>query len=107
MSYPGERRKVVLFVGGPWDGRREEVDATLPVWFVQEVPEVTLAEAFADDTPVLVNIFTNPESLAMPPHIEFEQLKGYMTSMGKMILGGRMNEVINTIRSNYKHLKEV
>ena len=33
-------REIVLFLGGPWDGRREEVDTTLPVWFVAEMPEI-------------------------------------------------------------------
>lgn len=43
MKYKGERREVVLFIGGPWDGRREEVDAAMPVHLVEEVPEITVA----------------------------------------------------------------
>jgi pyruvate dehydrogenase (quinone) len=66
-----------------------------------------LTEAFQHDGPVLVNVFTDPEALAMPPKIEFEQMKGYAVTMGKMILGGKMDEVLATVKSNYKHLKEM
>ena len=67
----------------------------------------TLQQAFAHDGPVLVNIMTNPEALAMPPKIEWEQMKGYALSMSKMILGGRMDEALAMIKSNYKHLGEL
>lgn len=66
-----------------------------------------LEEAFKTDGPVLLNIFTNPESLAMPPKLEFKQIKGYAVSMGKMILSGNMEEVWEMIKSNYKHINEV
>jgi pyruvate dehydrogenase (quinone) len=55
----------------------------------------------------LLNIMTNPASLAMPPTIEWEQLKGYALSMSKLILGGRMDEVLDTVKANYKHLVEL
>jgi len=69
--------------------------------------ENAIAEAFATKGPVLVNVMTNPESLAMPPKIEWKQMAGYATSMTKLILGGKMEEVLDTVKSNYKHLKEV
>lgn len=69
--------------------------------------KLSIAEAFKTDGPVLLNIMTNPDSLAMPPKVEWEQVKGYAITMGKMILGGRMDEVINTIKANYKHIAEV
>jgi pyruvate dehydrogenase (quinone) len=64
-------------------------------------------QAIKEDGPVLLNIMTNPNALAMPPKIEWEQAKGYGITMSKLILGGRMDEVMDTIRSNYKHLLEV
>jgi pyruvate dehydrogenase (quinone) len=67
----------------------------------------SLEEAFAHDGPVLVSVFTNPQALAMPPKMEFDQMKGYALSMSKMILGGRMDEVLEMVKTNYKHLKEV
>ena len=66
-----------------------------------------IQEAFNESGPVLLNIMTNPASLAMPPRIEWEQLKGYALSMSKLILGGRMDEVLETVKANYKHLVEL
>lgn len=69
--------------------------------------EVAIANAFAENGPILLNIMTNPNALAMPPKIEWEQVKGMTISMTKLMLGGKMNEVFDTIKSNYKHLGEV
>ncbi|RNL54080.1 thiamine pyrophosphate-dependent enzyme [Pedobacter jejuensis] len=69
--------------------------------------ENAIANAFADNGPVLLNIMTNPNALAMPPKIEWAQIKGMTESMAKLMLGGKMNEVFDTIKSNYKHLGEV
>jgi len=66
-----------------------------------------LEKAFLQDGPVLVTIWTDPNALAMPPKLEFDQMKGYALYMGRMMLSGRMDEVFNMIASNYKHLKEV
>ncbi|GAB2973742.1 thiamine pyrophosphate-binding protein [Mucilaginibacter puniceus] len=66
-----------------------------------------LREAFMFDGPVLVNVMTDPNALAMPPKIEFEQVKGMALSMTKMMLNGRMDEVLDTVKANYKHLKDV
>lgn len=62
--------------------------------------------ALAHDGPILVNVFTNPNALAMPPKVEWTQIKGMAKSMTKLMLGGKMDEVFDTIKSNYKHLKE-
>lgn len=69
--------------------------------------EPVLTKVKATSGPVLVNIFTNPASLAMPPKIEFEQMKGYALWMGKLILGGRLDDVLEAVKSNYKHIKDV
>jgi len=69
--------------------------------------ESALTEAFAINGPVLVNVMTNPDSLAMPPKIEWKQMAGYTTTMTKLILGGKMDEVLDTVKANYKHLKEI
>jgi pyruvate dehydrogenase (quinone) len=63
--------------------------------------------AFQNEGPVLVNIMTNPESLAMPPKIEWEQLKGYTISMSKLMLSGRACEVLEIIKTNYRHIPEI
>jgi len=66
-----------------------------------------LEKAFLQEGPVLVNILTDPNALAMPPKLEFDQLKGMAEYIGKMMLCGRMDEVFKIISSNYKHLGEV
>lgn len=72
-----------------------------------EMVEGTLDSAFRMDGPVLVNIMTDPNALAMPPRVEIGQMVGFAQAMYKMILEGRTSDVIDTINSNYKHLKEV
>jgi len=66
-----------------------------------------IEKAFLMDGPVLVTVQTDPNALAMPPKIEFDQMKGYALYMGKMMFTGRKDEVFNMISSNYKHLGEV
>lgn len=72
----------------------------------EEVSEV-LKEAFTHNGPVLINFFTNPNALAMPPKIEFDQLAGMTKSMTKLMLSGKMDEVFENIKSNFKHLKSL
>lgn len=72
-----------------------------------EEVEQALSDALTEEGPVLINILTNPNALAMPPKIEWKQIKGMTLSMTKLMLGGKMNEVFDTIKSNYKHLGEI
>ncbi|XZF14228.1 thiamine pyrophosphate-dependent enzyme [Chitinophagaceae bacterium MMS25-I14] len=72
-----------------------------------EDTETALADAFSYNGPVLVNVMTNPNALAMPPKVEWEQVKGMALSMGKLMLSGRMDEVLDIVKSNYKHLREL
>lgn len=69
--------------------------------------ESKLKEAFDFKGPVLVNVFTDQTALAMPPKIELEQIKGMALSMTKMMLGGKFEEVLETVRANYKHLEDL
>lgn len=66
-----------------------------------------LEEAFAHDGPAVINIFTDPDALAMPPKVEFDQIKGFAKSMGKLMLNGQTADAINTAKSNLKYLKEL
>ncbi|TFF37776.1 thiamine pyrophosphate-dependent enzyme [Mucilaginibacter psychrotolerans] len=66
-----------------------------------------LEEAFSVQGPVLVNIFTDPNALAMPPKIELKMVEGMALSMTKLMLGGKFIEVLDTVKSNYKHLTEL
>ena len=66
----------------------------------------TLLNAFEMDGPALVNVMTDPNALAMPPKIEIGQMLGFAQSMYKLLINGRTQEVIDTINSNYKHIRE-
>lgn len=66
--------------------------------------ETTLKQALSTDGPVLVNVLTDPNALAMPPKVDFEQMKGFALAMAKLILTGRADEVLDTAKSNIKHL---
>ncbi|SFU27124.1 pyruvate dehydrogenase (quinone) [Pustulibacterium marinum] len=66
-----------------------------------------LKEAFVHEGPAVINIFTDPNALAMPPKVTFEQMKGFAESMGKLMLNGDAAEVISSAKSNAKYLKEL
>ena len=66
-----------------------------------------LEKAFQKDGPALITIQTDPNALAMPPKLEFDQMKGFAFYMEKMMFSGRVDEVFKIIKSNYKHLDEV
>ncbi len=57
--------------------------------------------------PYLLNVFTNPNALALPPKIEMEQVLGMSKTMTELMLGGKMQEAFDTIKSNYKHIKDL
>lgn len=69
--------------------------------------ESGLQEAFNHSGPVLINIMTDPNALAMPPKVELKMVKGMALAMTKLMLGGRVQEVWDTIKSNYKHIREI
>ena len=69
--------------------------------------EQALREAFLHKGPVLINVMTDPNALAMPPKVEFDQVKGMALSMSKLILNGQMDEVLDTVKANYKHIKDL
>jgi pyruvate dehydrogenase (quinone) len=69
--------------------------------------EQDLEKAFAHNGPVLVNVLTDRTALALPPHIDLKMVKGMAISMTKMMLGGKMEEVLDTVKGNYRHMKEL
>ncbi|WP_126246464.1 thiamine pyrophosphate-dependent enzyme [Chitinophaga rhizosphaerae] len=81
----------------------------LPGITVSQPDQVTAAisNAFTQPGPVLLNIMTDPNALAMPPKIEFKQVRGMAASMTKLMLNGEFEEVWETIKSNIRHAKEL
>lgn len=72
-----------------------------------EEVENAIKECLDYNGPYLLNIFTNPNALALPPKIEANQVLGMTKSMAQLMLGGKMEEVLDTVKSNYKHIKDI
>lgn len=72
-----------------------------------EQVETTLRQALAVKGPVLVEVYTDPEALAMPPKVQFDQMKGFAQAMAKLIAAGRGDEVWRTMKSNIKHIWDI
>lgn len=60
-----------------------------------------LAEAFAHEGPVVVDVVTAKEELAMPPQIKFEQAKGFSLYMLRAIINGRGDEIVELAKNNW------
>ncbi|WP_219097217.1 ubiquinone-dependent pyruvate dehydrogenase [Pseudomonas sp. UMAB-40] len=65
-----------------------------------EALEPALRRALAHDGPVLVDVVTATQELAMPPTIKLEQAKGFSLYMLKAVMSGRGDEVIELSRTN-------
>ena len=69
--------------------------------------EETLKNALQLAEPVLINVMTDPNALAMPPKVELAQMVGFAQSMVKLIAMKDFDEVWNTVTSNLKHYKDL
>ncbi len=72
-----------------------------------EKVEAVIAEALAMNEPVLVSVKTDANALAMPPKIEFVQMKGFAKSMARLLWAGRIDDVWDTAKSNLKHWRDL
>ncbi|MFS2223436.1 ubiquinone-dependent pyruvate dehydrogenase [Pantoea sp. B65] len=70
---------------------------------VEKASEINqaLEQAFAHDGPVLVDVITATEELAMPPQIKLEQAKGFSLYMLRAIINGRGDEVVELAKTNW------
>ncbi|HEY4195040.1 MAG TPA: thiamine pyrophosphate-dependent enzyme [Mucilaginibacter sp.] len=64
-------------------------------------------EAFDFQGPVLIDVYTDPNALMIPPKITLPLVEGMALSMTRLMLGGNFQEVLDTVKSNYKHMKEL
>jgi pyruvate dehydrogenase (quinone) len=60
----------------------------------------SLEMALQQNGPVLIDIVTNPNALAMPPKIDVEQVAGYGLYVAKQTLHGRLFESIDELKGN-------
>lgn len=81
----------------------------IKAWNVEDsiaLPNV-LKEAFTHEGPTLINVHTDQDALAMPPKVKFDQVKGFALTMGKLMLNGKIADVVDKAKSNMRYLKEL
>jgi pyruvate dehydrogenase (quinone) len=81
----------------------------IAAWEAKESKDVGLAlsNGFKHKGPAIINIFTDPNALAMPPTLNFEQVKGFAQSMAKLMVNGKFAEIVDTTKSELKYLREL
>lgn len=62
--------------------------------------DAAIEEALAHPGPVLLDVITATQELAMPPAIKFEQAKGFSLYMLRAIINGRGDEVMELAKEN-------
>ena len=58
----------------------------------------------ASKGPALLDVVTDPNVLAMPPRATVEQAKGFALAMTKMAFAGELDDVADTVMSNWRVL---
>jgi pyruvate dehydrogenase (quinone) len=61
-------------------------------------------EALQHNGPALVDVVTDSNALSLPSHITAEQVEGFALTWGKLILSGHIDEVVDTIEANIRHI---
>nr|MDA3823910.1 thiamine pyrophosphate-dependent enzyme [Bacteroidales bacterium] len=81
----------------------------IKAWEAKESKDVqqALLEGFKHNGPAIINIFTDPNALAMPPSINFDQMKGFAESMGNLMVNGKFADIVDTTKSELKYLREL
>jgi len=69
--------------------------------------EPAIGRALAHNGPALIDFVTDPRALSMPPKVTFEQVRGYALAMGKLVFEGNTTELMETVASNIRDLKQV
>ena len=71
---------------------------------VEDPAEVrpALEEALASNGPVLVDVVTDPNVLAVPPKATVQQAKGLALAMTKMVFTGESGDVADTVMANWR-----
>ena len=78
-------------------------------WKAKESKDVeqALINGFKHNGPAIINIFTDPNALVMPPLITFDQVKGFAESMAKLMVNGKLADIVDTMKSKLKYLREL
>jgi len=75
-------------------------------WRVEQPTDVrkALDEALSSTGPALIEIITDPNALAVPPHIKLEQVRGFALAAGRTVLDGGVGTMIDLARSNLRSI---
>ncbi|HTS06334.1 MAG TPA: ubiquinone-dependent pyruvate dehydrogenase [Candidatus Eisenbacteria bacterium] len=65
-----------------------------------------LKKALQHSGPALIDVVTDPNALSLPSHIAPEMMVGFGLTMGKLVLSGHIDEVLDTIETNIRHTGE-
>src|SRR5699024_9954115 len=68
--------------------------------------ESALDELFNTEGPALLSVFTDDEALAMPPRLDFDQVKGYSKFMSKKLMDGDFDEILQLVKKDLGYLKD-
>ncbi|WP_149276298.1 thiamine pyrophosphate-dependent enzyme [Pareuzebyella sediminis] len=110
--------KLEMRVGGYMDWQTDMVNPDfvklaesmgIAAWEAKESKDVELAlsNGFKHKGPAIINIFTDPDALAMPPTITFDQVKGFAKSMSRLMMNGKFAEIVDTTKKDIKYLREL
>jgi pyruvate dehydrogenase (quinone) len=61
-----------------------------------------VAQALAADGPALIDVTTDPNVLSMPPHVTFDEMKGFSLFLLKETLAGNFDEVAKLAEANVR-----
>ncbi len=65
-----------------------------------------LKKALQHSGPALIDVVTDPNALSIPSHADRSQAVGFALAMGKMVLAGNLDEVVDTVKGNIRHIDE-
>ena len=63
-----------------------------------------LKRALEQSGPALIDVVTDANAVSIPSHIEPEMVVGFGLTMGKLVLAGHIDEVVDTIETNLRHV---
>jgi pyruvate dehydrogenase (quinone) len=63
-----------------------------------------LKQAFQHSGPTLIDVVTDPNAHSLPSHITTKEVEGFALAMGKLVLSGHIEEVVDTLEANIRHV---
>jgi|HubBroStandDraft_4_1064222.scaffolds.fasta_scaffold36003_2 pyruvate dehydrogenase (quinone) len=63
-----------------------------------------LKKALEHSGPALIDVVTDSNALSLPSHISADQVVGFGLTWGKLVLSGHIDEVLDTIETNVRHI---